>query len=129
MTSDYLCNPNAALLFYFFFQAEDGIRDKLVTGVQTCALPISRAYELAALRHNALGVTEPLPTRPRDFFGRPFKVIALHGFAAALRARIDDEAVKRIAARRPIGGIDQFSDSTDLISHTQWRATLRKLYE
>src|SRR3989441_1883428 len=29
------------LLFVFFFQAEDGIRDKLVTGVQTCALPIS----------------------------------------------------------------------------------------
>src|SRR3989441_11145174 len=29
------------LLFIFFFQAEDGIRDKLVTGVQTCALPIS----------------------------------------------------------------------------------------
>src|SRR5205823_11577556 len=27
----------------FFFQAEDGIRDKLVTGVQTCALPILRA--------------------------------------------------------------------------------------
>src|SRR5687767_15177134 len=29
------------LFFFFFFQAEDGIRDKLVTGVQTCALPIS----------------------------------------------------------------------------------------
>src|SRR2546425_10429114 len=27
---------------FFFFQAEDGIRDKLVTGVQTCALPIWR---------------------------------------------------------------------------------------
>src|SRR5688572_33139154 len=27
--------------FYFFFQAEDGIRDLTVTGVQTCALPIS----------------------------------------------------------------------------------------
>src|SRR2546425_12786571 len=27
-------------VFFFFFQAEDGIRDKLVTGVQTCALPI-----------------------------------------------------------------------------------------
>src|SRR2546425_8467339 len=26
---------------FFFFQAEDGIRDKLVTGVQTCALPIT----------------------------------------------------------------------------------------
>src|SRR5207248_8863918 len=27
-------------LFFFFFQAEDGIRDRTVTGVQTCALPI-----------------------------------------------------------------------------------------
>src|SRR2546425_5870085 len=32
---------------FFFFQAEDGIRDKLVTGVQTCALPISNV----PLRH------------------------------------------------------------------------------
>src|SRR2546421_611274 len=29
-------------LFFFFFQAEDGIRDLIVTGVQTCALPISQ---------------------------------------------------------------------------------------
>src|SRR5690625_7062863 len=29
---------------YLFFQAEDGIRDGHVTGVQTCALPISEAY-------------------------------------------------------------------------------------
>src|SRR3989454_8933191 len=28
------------MLFFFFFQAEDGIRDYKVTGVQTCALPI-----------------------------------------------------------------------------------------
>src|SRR5690625_6673694 len=28
-------------IFFFFFQAEDGIRDGHVTGVQTCALPIS----------------------------------------------------------------------------------------
>src|SRR2546421_271866 len=28
------------VLFFFFFQAEDGIRDLIVTGVQTCALPI-----------------------------------------------------------------------------------------
>src|SRR5690606_39655703 len=31
----------AVVLLYFFFQAEDGIRDFHVTGVQTCALPIS----------------------------------------------------------------------------------------
>ena len=28
------------VLYFFFFQAEDGIRDWSVTGVQTCALPI-----------------------------------------------------------------------------------------
>src|SRR2546430_5959888 len=33
------------LLYVFFFQAEDGIRDLTVTGVQTCALPISPADE------------------------------------------------------------------------------------
>ena len=32
-------------VFVFFFQAEDGIRDVAVTGVQTCALPISLNYE------------------------------------------------------------------------------------
>src|SRR6266404_2178475 len=40
-------------MFFFFFQAEDGIRDKLVTGVQTCALPVPRMSEaeiLTALR-------------------------------------------------------------------------------
>src|SRR5699024_2532823 len=31
-------------MFFFFFQAEDGIRDRNVTGVQTCALPISGKY-------------------------------------------------------------------------------------
>src|SRR2546421_3012678 len=31
--------------FFFFFQAEDGIRDLIVTGVQTCALPISRELD------------------------------------------------------------------------------------
>src|SRR5256885_17166605 len=31
------------MVFSFFFQAEDGIRDYKVTGVQTCALPISRS--------------------------------------------------------------------------------------
>src|SRR5437879_8938512 len=30
--------------FFFFFQAEDGIRDTSVTGVQTCALPISSPW-------------------------------------------------------------------------------------
>src|SRR5690606_38931320 len=49
------------LLLFFFFQAEDGIRDFHVTGVQTCALPIlehrltSRALDTEAFRHPLAG--------------------------------------------------------------------------
>src|SRR5689334_23690785 len=39
---------------HFFFQAEDGIRDGTVTGVQTCALPISTAVTMAGLARPAL---------------------------------------------------------------------------
>src|SRR5256885_5067839 len=48
--------------FFFFFQAEDGIRDYKVTGVQTCALPIFghvgavAAGCLASLGHRIVGV-------------------------------------------------------------------------
>src|SRR5216683_5835192 len=37
-------------IFFFFFQAEDGIRDLIVTGVQTCALPISSGVHAAIAR-------------------------------------------------------------------------------
>src|SRR5437870_13275091 len=45
----------------FFFQAEDGIRDGHVTGVQTCALPISRARHARQGRlHGRCGPLPPL---------------------------------------------------------------------
>src|SRR5207249_6283688 len=37
----YICDITYFFCCFFFFQAEDGIRDRNVTGVQTCALPIS----------------------------------------------------------------------------------------
>src|SRR5256885_5025910 len=48
------------LTYFFFFQAEDGIRDYKVTGVQTCALPICRdaawlGVELAAAANGGGG--------------------------------------------------------------------------
>src|SRR3712207_8567077 len=43
-------------LEFFFFQAEDGIRDIGVTGVQTCALPISLGEALAEGLEQALRV-------------------------------------------------------------------------
>src|SRR5437867_11710223 len=40
-----LLSAVARLHIFFFFQAEDGIRDRTVTGVQTCALPICLSIE------------------------------------------------------------------------------------
>ena len=40
------------VVFFFFFQAEDGIRDWSVTGVQTCALPIYQCIAYTALDQN-----------------------------------------------------------------------------
>src|SRR2546425_6482407 len=48
-----------ASFFFFFFQAEDGIRDKLVTGVQTCALPIYP--ESVPRRRRGEQAPQPLP--------------------------------------------------------------------
>src|SRR2546426_7771773 len=51
----FLLNRSSACLldFFFFFQAEDGIRDYKVTGVQTCALPIfSPSLSLITFQHS-----------------------------------------------------------------------------
>src|SRR3989454_2304497 len=56
------------MLFFFFFQAEDGIRDYKVTGVQTCALPICR-------RGRAAGT----PARPQDPGARRLHRARRHG--------------------------------------------------
>src|SRR5437588_1413475 len=55
------CHLSPSLLF-FFFQAEDGIRDHCVTGVQTCALPISPHLSRSA--HAAPPPLEPSSGAP-----------------------------------------------------------------
>src|SRR5207253_4317215 len=58
--------------FFFFFQAEDGIRDGHVTGVQTCALPISPESERSL--HEA-GLFRIL--QPKRVGGAEFDYVAL----------------------------------------------------
>jgi hypothetical protein len=89
---------------------------------------LAECYQMVAAMHNALEITEPLPTEVRDFFGRPFKVIALHGFAEALRDRIADPKIQQIANHSLIGGIDMISDNTDILSDSRWRPLLRGLF-
>lgn len=88
---------------------------------------LSSAYEMLAHMHNALGVSRKLPEVVSPFYDRPFQVI--HGglFAQALVDQIADPEVQRIAERRLVGNIDQWSDNTDIKGLE--RATLRHLYE
>src|SRR5205809_4224963 len=63
--------PIMRLFYFFFFQAEDGIRDVAVTGVQTCALPILE-YEIVNQR--AAPVTgQAVPSYGPQFAGEYFK--------------------------------------------------------
>src|SRR5256885_10809711 len=56
------------LLSFFFFQAEDGIRDYKVTGVQTCALPISTPDAgLGEMKQLARAIEEFLNGLPSEF--------------------------------------------------------------
>src|SRR2546430_5420413 len=50
------CSPSS----FFFFQAEDGIRDLTVTGVQTCALPIYLRATIDLLGHARHDLTRDL---------------------------------------------------------------------
>src|SRR2546430_8560730 len=62
------------LFFFFFFQAEDGIRDLTVTGVQTCALPIStisRRRFAPIANHNAAGKHDAGEPQTRFLFPSP----------------------------------------------------------
>ncbi len=90
---------------------------------------LSAAYEYAANMHNALKITEPLPAQASSFHERPFMVIHGEVFAEALQAKISDPEVKRIASGRLIGSVDQFSDSTDVLSDRRVFRKLRELHE
>ncbi|MBP8058517.1 MAG: DUF4037 domain-containing protein [Chloroflexi bacterium] len=86
------------------------------------------AYEMLACQHNKLGLTGPVTTQVTTFFNRPFRVITFNGVVGALEGQIQDERVKRLLARPRIGGIDLFSDSTDLLAYEEWRPQLRSLF-
>src|SRR2546421_8093773 len=86
------------MFFFFFFQAEDGIRDLIVTGVQTCALPIceeagsSRSEYLnragrgvrRAVAEHAVAVVTPRPDAA---------IISHHATAAAALDRSEERRV------------------------------------
>lgn len=87
---------------------------------------LGEAYAAMARLHNSLGLTDPVPAEPAQFHGRPFTVIFGDRFAEALRQRITDPDVRALPF--PIGGVDQWSDSTDLLESAALRPRLEALY-
>ncbi|MBN2229657.1 MAG: DUF4037 domain-containing protein [Candidatus Thorarchaeota archaeon] len=86
-----------------------------------------KVYEFIAEKHNDLGITAPLDTRPSNFRNRPFLVIRGDKFAEAIFETIQDEKIRCLP--RYLGSVDQFSDSTDLLSYPQKLKRCRALYE
>src|SRR2546430_5163309 len=84
LSSTCLFSNVSLLYFFFFFQAEDGIRDLTVTGVQTCALPILGLGVNAAIFSLTREVLlRPLPYRDADRLVRVFEVSRTLGVASA----------------------------------------------
>src|SRR3989442_3521017 len=101
---------------FFFFQAEDGIRDADVTGVQTCALPIlpKAAIEQRVLSAaKRLGISEFLDHRPRQLSGGQRQRVALG------RAIVREPAVFLM---------DEPLSNLDAQLRVEMRAELRRLH-
>src|SRR5687767_10999771 len=129
----------SCIFSFFFFQAEDGIRDKLVTGVQTCALPISTGFtptyvtlpraqsSLTALRKAASGAESILLATDPD---REGEAIAWH-LTQALRLpksryrRITFHEISRAAVQAALAAPRDLD--TDLINAQQARRVLDRL--
>src|SRR4029079_19830591 len=88
--------------FFVFFQAEDGIRDKLVTGVQTCALPISDA-----VRRSPPPRSSPAErTRRRTEIGRAScrERVEISVVAVSLKKKRDNLAGRTVGVARTSSG-------------------------
>src|SRR5437016_13309284 len=72
--------------FFFFFQAEDGIRDWSVTGVQTCALPISGGRPLSLWGYCESVGEQPAKIRILVLDEQP---LHRHGISAYLNSQPD----------------------------------------
>jgi len=88
---------------------------------------MSRAYEYLAQMHNALGITEPVPTEVEPFFTRPYLVPGKCNPGGAIYEKITDEEVKRLP--RFVGSVDQLTNVVCVRDWTNRRAGLTALYE
>src|SRR5260221_5196252 len=83
---------------FFFFQAEDGIRDHCVTGVQTCALPIYTGHTRWAPLHATRNGATTMGFRPEYLI--PLAILALLFFGPKRLPEVGSSIGKRSEERR-----------------------------
>lgn len=71
------------------------------------------AYRLLGEQHNALAITPCVDPEPRQFYGRPYLVSPAEDFVDACLSRVNDPWLASLA---PVGSVDQFADSTDVLA-------------
>lgn len=87
---------------------------------------LTAAVEELAARHNALGVTRPVEATVRLFHERPYHVLGSGRFVEACLERVTDEWLRSLPL---IGAIDQFVDSTDVLSYPRIFQRAGEIYE
>ncbi len=88
------------------------------------------AFGIVARMHNAMGLFAALDTGTMSFYERPFRVLGAGRFAKAVSDEVRDESLRKIYTTvGPIGSIDQFADSTNLLMRADLRTRLRVLFE
>ncbi len=87
---------------------------------------LAGAYELLGRRHNESGLTAAVDPTVRPFHTRPFRVLMADRFAGACRAAIEDPWLRELAL---VGSVDQFADSTDVLSSSERTQYLRGFFE
>lgn len=103
----------------------DGLDVVLREALRKPETALPAAYELVAGRHNALGITGPVDPAPRRFHERPAMVLDADRFVTACLDTIEDPWLKGLPL---IGAVDQFGDSTDLLSRPTTYTRLTELY-
>src|SRR5256885_3939459 len=92
------------VMLFFFFQAEDGIRDYKVTGVQTCALPISVEWREERCAHDVVPV--PMGDEQMNRARQPGRSQQLVAKDAHAGAEVEHELRLRSEERRVGKGVD-----------------------
>src|SRR5437773_7291504 len=108
----------------FFFQAEDGIRDRDVTGVQTCALPISKDFKLIGTPVKRLDTPEKVDGTAQFGIdvrlpGMKFAAVAACPVFGGKLASVDDAKAKAIPGVQQVVRLD---DAVAVVAADTWAA-------